>query len=277
MDSGNSLESDAIAFIPTAQYERNVIKKGRLNISTHDWRTNQSAQLLQQHYGTELDASIVGVDAFYALHGLFRFTAFSEAQFLNLMETQLEKRSSSSSETSRTSILKNFQNNQSILRQHVDQLQETLEVIQRRGNPKWPKAKQGSAERKALTAADQLENDFHYLRYRAQHLANMYTDAIATMQHNMLIQQSQKNAILIRNVLIMLLLIFTTSFFGMNFKQFGVGTLQLWVYPAVALPLFILSLFAVMMNQTVQRSVYTYYAKLWAGMFGNRLKWPLGS
>ena len=273
LDSGNNLEIDGTIFIPTAEYQPSTFDETKPSKPKIIGHINQSAQLLQHHYGRELDSRVVGVDAFYALHGLFQFTSFSEAQFLNLMEAQL-KTPSPAITVSKLFMLKNLRSNQSILRQHAEQLRQTISVIRARGFPEWPKCNDDwGALKVANHAAIQLETDFYYLLDRAVHLMSMYLDTINDMESAMRLQQLQKDETLKHGVLVMLLLIFTTSFFGMNFKQFGIGTLQLWLYPTVAFPLLIIALLAVVMNKTPQRFVYTYYyAELWTGILGNRFK-----
>jgi hypothetical protein len=49
----------------------------------------QSACFLHINYGYDLDKETAARNCFYALHEIFLFAAFSENQFLNMLETKL--------------------------------------------------------------------------------------------------------------------------------------------------------------------------------------------
>lgn len=196
--------------------------------SLPDGEITQSAQLLQENFGCELDDVVIEQDPFYAFHQLFMFTAFSEIQFLNLMEAQLRK------------ILKNLDNpaferlnhHRIILSDHCWQLQETLAVIRRRGPPsKWPIAE---------SSVIKLEINFHHLYSRATHLINEYTYAIAQYSYKPAQPQTQQAPQIQRPVVNTTVLCFIiiplaiSCFFSMNFKE--LQALSIWIYFVIAVP-----------------------------------------
>ena len=139
----------------------------------------QSAQTLHNHYGEDLDNRTMGADAFYALHGLFQFCAFSEIQFLNLMEKQLKLwRSDRDSTRKKGTAFDYEQLEQTVLliQDHLTYLEETIEIIKRPKSPHWPVATKESDIEKTKVAARQLLTDYTYLQHRARRLSRLYED-----------------------------------------------------------------------------------------------------
>lgn len=214
--------------------------------------TCQSSSLLHLDYGRDLDRHALASDAFYASTEIFKLTAFSESQFLNMIHSKL------SNELSPTSIignkdftLSNLFYYQNILERHLQRTSEIRETIKLSSQLEWPKndsekTRQDVAE--ASSAA--LLQDYDDLLQRTRLLHTQCDRGVQIMMNNASILESQKAIIqaeqvtrLTRLAFIFIPLSFLTSFFGMNFKELGTGTLSVWVWFVPATPLVVISLY----------------------------------
>ena len=199
---------------------------------------------LHTGYGKDLDPAVMNTDAFYAFHSIFEFCAFSEVQFLNLMEERIKEYwikdyaeycekppsrgnpSLKSLEIMRTRIVK-----------HMSQIQMTLRVIRIRGDSRWPRTTDRVDVEIAIKAANQLESDFDYLLFRARNVRDSISDLISHCRACQAANAHTDYTPLAIALIYMTLLIFTTSFFSMNFK--GLENLSVWVYFVLATGLII--------------------------------------
>lgn len=99
----------------------------------------QGATLLQRNYGGSLDAQLMNLDPFYALHDLFSFSASSELQFLNLIESKVQPETGYAILSLEKPSLSNLLYSQEILQAHMQRLRENIETIKLRGGPNWPR------------------------------------------------------------------------------------------------------------------------------------------
>ena len=200
--------------LPTPQYKPKVaLEDTAYGIPTYELAI-QSAQLLNRYYGEEIDHDLLQLDAFYAFSGIFRFCAFSEVHFLNLMEGQLEcwraeqydipsdlylpSHRQDLSEKSRRAdadivdMSMGIASPQSInevrmlIDNHAERLRGTLDVINKRGSPHWPKC----AHHEVDAVGRGLETDFQYLLLRAKRLSTQSAAlADSVHKHHMLKNQ----------------------------------------------------------------------------------------
>lgn len=228
---------------------------GGNDVTAH--KISQSASLLHLDYGRNLDRYLLANDAFYALNELFNFAAFSEVQYLNMMESKLTKELDRSVIVEQdTPTISNLLYNQQVLERHIERLKENIRTIEKHALPLWPKAQLDSSkekDRKKLeksdSAATSLLQDYHYLLSRAESLSQKCSKGVQIFMNNSMINESreginQAKAVtrLTRLAFVFIPLSFTTSFFGMNFRQLGTGELAIWVWFVVSGPIFLLSM-----------------------------------
>ena len=229
----------------------------------------QSASLLYLDYGKGLDEELAAYNPFYVLTDLFKFTAFSEIQFLNMMETKLMKETDFSVINSRHSpTLSNLLYSKKILDQHVQQIEETISSIETHGNARSTDGLTESEE-VSTAVASKLLKDFEYLAVRAKTLS-AYCDRgmNIVMSNNMLvesqraIEQAAGVAKLTKLAFFYIPLSFTTSFFGMNFTQFGTGVLSIWVWFAASTPVFVVSVLLLSLDISKIRGTGTAFFRV---------------
>jgi hypothetical protein len=76
-----------------------------------------------------IDPQLAKLDPFYALNELFKFSAFSEVQFLNMIETKIRSGTSYNSLAQGKPTLSNLLYCQGILDEHIPYLQKSTSVI----------------------------------------------------------------------------------------------------------------------------------------------------
>ncbi|KAI9775354.1 MAG: hypothetical protein M1839_001270 [Geoglossum umbratile] len=266
--------------LPTVQYKPNMALEAWISPASilsegHQPRKfTQSASLLYLNYGKSLKQETLSCNAFYALTDLFKFTAFSEVQFLNMMETKLTEETDFSTINSRHSpTLSNILYSKKILDQHVQQIDETISSIKAHNRAGF-RADQPELDMEASIAAARLLKDFEYLSERAKMLS-VYCDRgmNIVMNNNMLaesqraIQQAAGVAKLTKLAFFYIPLSFTTSFFGMNFTQFGTGELSIWIWFIVSAPVFLVSVLLLIYD--ISRITKTFSASI-RRLFGRR-------
>ncbi|MCJ1410914.1 hypothetical protein MMC19_005001 [Ptychographa xylographoides] len=297
-------------FVPVIQFERKICYKeherGHLMAPLHAGESNsklsfsQSASLLStQVYGRYLTPALMRVDAFYALHELFTFTACSENQFLNLLKIKLDAESQKwGNEEYMQQSLQNLTYHKAILHEHIEHLHEVIACIKRRGGSNWPRVKsrgnlgrmssdnsskdlsgqtvhQGAPqspqlpqhllqEELATRAVDRLLQDHESLLRKAQNLVRLYRDGTDEIRNSAALSESKKAIEQARGVarltflaFLFIPLSFTTSFFGMNFKELG-SQLSIWIWFAVSIPVFAIALVLYFWTK-----FYSVFQRLW--------------
>ena len=224
----------------------------------------QSAAAYPRFFGGDVDPHVAHHDAFYTLIDIFRFSAFSENQCLNIMEYIIQKETNPPMDLMQESLA-NLQHAKSMLQAHLQRLESTTLFIERRGCTKWPKASQQEHIEIVDATARDLLNDFKHLIARAKLLSNRCTDETNLVMNRAMLEEAQRaisqGAVVARLTLLAFLFIplsFTTSFFGMNLEELvgsSNSTLGLWTWFAVSVPLFLLSLLLLYWN-VIQRAVH---------------------
>jgi hypothetical protein len=197
-----------------------------------------------------LDRNISAASPFYALHNLYKFAAASESQFLNMLQVQLDvEYTFFNDEPNMQQSLANLKYQKEILNDHIQQLEATVMNIGNRGSATWPCCTDPDQSKIADRAAEILLKDYTDLLKRAKRLSRECAEGMDDVRNAALLAESKKGIQQARGLgrLTMLASIFvplsfTTSFFGMNFQEFGGGTtfptLNLWVWFVVSAPLF---------------------------------------
>jgi CorA-like Mg2+ transporter protein len=215
----------------------------------------QSACLLTENYGKLLDKAIMTADPFYAMSELFKFCAFSESQFLNMVESVLAPDTGFKVLDQGVLTLANLLYHQEILEEHALVLRELVDVIRHRGGLNWPKSPL-SHRGKSDDAAARLQKDFEHLLSRTEYLLRRCENGMRVIMNNATIDQAQKareqekgmQSAATRFAFFYIPLSFVTGFYGMNFNDFGTGKLGLWVFFATAIPFLFISMLFLMFD-----------------------------
>jgi Mg2+ and Co2+ transporter CorA len=211
--------------------------------------TSQSASLLHKDYGQTLNTEIMKVDAFYALSELFFFSASSTCQFLNLIEKQINNQEHP--------ILPHLQNcfdnlqyTKEVLEELLGDIELLLGSIAARGTLKWPKASLPAHVEIVNRMAETLLEDYRHIEIRIKRLSTRCSAGMTLIMNTALLAESRRGfeqaggmARLTLLAFFFIPLSFTSSFFGMNFKELGNNNLNLsiWVWFVVSVPIFVLS------------------------------------
>jgi Mg2+ and Co2+ transporter CorA len=205
-------------------------------------------------------------DPFYLLYPLFQQVAFAESQMLDLVDAKIKKHevgviSSNSigtidNETSHSQLL-HFQG---FLEYRIENLHDTLNLIRKHGGGSWrPQSDDGFT--KIIDATmNLLRQDFEYLLDRAHSLLKKIERSISLRMSLVNIDQARRsteqNTAIFRFTIVASIYIplsFTTSFFGMNFRELGQegqGSLSIWVFFVFTIPVFILSVLGLFVRRS---------------------------
>lgn len=211
----------------------------------------QSRSLLNENYGKTLDKATMASDAFYTTNDLFSFAAFAEVQFLNLVESVLA-RETGLAVLSKTPSLTTLIFHKELLELHARQLRENISSLKTRGGLAWPKSSNPEQEQVAADAARLLLHDYEHLLQRCLELSASCDRGMMDFNHKATLSESTRANTLGESVekltkiatllsFIYVPLSFTTSFFGMNFMDLGQGSLHIWVWFAVSVPVLAVS------------------------------------
>ncbi|KAK3657556.1 hypothetical protein LTR56_002331 [Elasticomyces elasticus] len=218
----------------------------------------QSMSAIHVNYGESLDPQLRMKDPFYLLSAIFQEDATNEEQILDLIAEKI-KRLITSVETEGSdkidySILHaRLLHYQTVLDNRVEILREKLDLLSRRGGDSWrPMAEPGAGE-----AIRRLETEFEYLVESALKLSAKLERSTALTLSLANIDEARRgtqlNSTVFRFTLVASFYIplsFTSSFFGMNFKELGTGNLRLWVYFAVGIPVLLISVLCLFVRRS---------------------------
>ena len=226
----------------------------------------QNASFLPFQYGLTLTPEIAAVDPTYALSELFTFAASSECQFLNLMQTQVQKDIHFLPAKMEISVA-NLKYSKSLLDEHVQRLRNTVDLLRNHELLNWPQASQPTTKDTVDRALRTSLLDYEHLLHRAQRLAAQCLEGTNMIMSGAMLAESRKGIIQAEGLtqltvlaFFFLPLSFTTSLFGTNFKQLGTGILDIWVMLVALVPILSLSTVVLYWN-TISRSM----AKRWSG------------
>lgn len=221
----------------------------------HDRRaandSEQSASLIHLDYGKMLDKNILTQDPFYALHELFVLCAYSEVQFLNIVESKIRDDAAEDIVPDHNISPANTIYFQSLLEGHINQLRQTIVAIQSRDNAGWPRPSDTDLKQKSTASAQTLLQDYEGLLRRAETLCKLCKSRLQILmskagivESNKAIEQAKVVTKLTRSAFVFIPLSFVSSFFGMNLGPLvDKPAYGLWVFFAVSAPL-VLLLFA---------------------------------
>ena len=232
----------------------------------------QSATLLPLDYDSLLSMANLtkraASDPLAALIPLFKHAAFSESQFLNLMQTLLKDEIGpiATQKWQQAASLDNLQYFVGVLERHVGQLRHSLRAIKSlggladcvkttttTGDQDIGTTHINHAKHKfrlfafSVSSGPALIEDYTDLLDRCLELLARCNSGMNIMMNRSVVQESRKAMEQTDRVkkLTMLAtffipLSFTASLFGMNFQVLGQGDLDIWLFFPVAIPLTIL-------------------------------------
>lgn len=227
-----------------------------LNSGIHQLKVNsehknlQSAQLLHQEYGRQLDPSWASCDPFYALTPMFRFALCSEMALLNLVASMVRRELSHSSIVTRGNRnLSNLLFHQRILKRHVRNLQEPIVFMEGVKTTLWFRAMTLAQQQRCEENVQTVLRDYRAALQQTEALCEECVQGMSIVAHNATTQEAQKafeetKAVnkLTKLAVFFVPLSFTTSVFGMNVTELGVdGAPKIWVWILVSAGLSIMT------------------------------------
>lgn len=246
-----------VDYLPVIQHKRNIALKPHSRLlsaaasnTSSQAKIIQSAASLHLDYGRNLDRAISASDSFYALHELFSFASFSEVQFLNMLESKLTKELDQSVMIEQQNpTLSNLLYHQQVLGRHIRWIQDNITKIEDRNLAKWPRMPLDKVKQlKSEIAAEKLLKDYRHLLFHAQTLSDQCNKGMHIVMNNAMIKESREAiaqaagvAKLTRLAFLFIPLGFTTSFWGMNFKQIT-GDQDIWWWFVMSFPIFVISM-----------------------------------
>ncbi|KAL9607350.1 MAG: hypothetical protein Q9167_007730 [Letrouitia subvulpina] len=256
----------------------------------------QSACQVPVHYGRFLSTSTSVADSFYAFSEIFTLVASSECQYLNMVEQKIKseivkviganERKDTEETEEQSSTLSNLIYYKTFLDEHIQRLKDNISSIQAQGDYRWPKASASGASKsqdavtkqqeKATTSAQTLLKDFEYLLERAKTLSESCERGVDIAANNAMIAESRRAIQQAKRTVKLTILAFffipasfTTSLFGMNFKQFSKdNSLSIWIWFLVLIPTYVVSL--VLLYNDVEQ-IKNQFVKTWNSISHGRL------
>ena len=242
---------DRFEFCPVF-FERDLCETPRPvqpQINTQNPRLRQALAALPGGYGHTLDWTKAALEPIFAIQELFAFYAASELQYLNMLEKfitdEIRQAESQQAEVLMKPIL-HFDYAKSILIRHGSHVQDVLGSLDMCLKSWKQQTSQIHPCNEELRST--LRADLNYLSTRVQNTITLCEAGRSTILSNASIEEAKRSneqAVLVtsltkatnRLTFIFLPISFLTSVFGMNFRQLGQGTLSIWLWVAIALPL----------------------------------------
>lgn len=205
------------------------------------------------------------LDPFYAITDLFQFCAFSEVQFMNIMEAKIKEDTDHGSLRERNPTLSNLLYCREIIQEHLTRLQGTVKVIKRPGGHLWPHVGEDHPHqfKKASRARESLLEDYEHLVERAETLLDRCSKGMDVIMSNAILAESRRGMAQAQAVAKLTLiafffipLSFTSSLFSMNFAGFEQGFGQIWLWFVVSIPVSLISISFLVLDRWKLRTMW---------------------
>lgn len=237
-------------FLPTIQIRPfDALRSQKSFGPEHEAKCAQSSALIHLNYGESLDQQLVNRDCFFLFQELFEFSAFSIAQFLNLIDDNIFHEFSSGRSEDSESKQANLLYIQTILENLERCLRQNLQVINSRGMNWWHRAENARQTRKYQQAADSLLRDYDALFARTTTLRDRCRSQINDLVTQTMLAESKKAIIqanevtkLTRMAFILIPLSFTCGLFGMVVSPIVSNAPPWWAWVAITFPILVLSI-----------------------------------
>lgn len=262
-----------VTYVPKLALERPP--RPRTVDSTHVFNASfmsQNASFLAETFELSSTTDALQSDVRDTLHDIFAFTAAAENQFLTMMQGLVDRELQLQSSGKQTEwTLSNLRYYKSTIDEHIVNVENMLVTLKRSDGPWWdpqarssrPTSREGSPgfpqkqpilpQRESHRVLSQsrlssLCNDYTHLLQRAEKLSNRCVENTTTLMNVAMLEESKKAIAQADGLKRLTLLAFfflplslTTSFFGMNFQEFGTGKQSIWVCFVVAVPFVLFS------------------------------------
>jgi Mg2+ and Co2+ transporter CorA len=219
----------------------------------------QSRSVLNRNYGKDLNRALMARDSFYLVHDLFKYKAFAEVQFLNLIQVVLSRESDVAA-LHRKPSLENLLFHKDLLESHARSLRENIESIKSRGGPDWSHVEAEDNPkhyRIAQEHSESLLSDYNWLLRRTEELSSICDRGMQDYNNKSTREEmllANKRAADMHNLtriatfftFVYVPLNFTTSVFSMNFTVFGTGKLHIWIWAVVSALVMLISSLAML-------------------------------
>lgn len=218
----------------------------------HDRRpqkeVEQSASLLHLDYGKTLDRQGMAQDPFYAIHELVMSFAYSEAQFLNVIESKIKEDIAKEFQPDANISPANMIYFQGLLDDHIEKLRKNVATLEYIRTSNWPRPADEKLAKKTAAHAYALLQDYQGLITRTETLSytckarlQILMSMAGIVESNKAIEQAKEVTKLTRLAFVFIPLSFVSSFFGMNLTPLiEPPGLSLWLFFAVSAPLVVL-------------------------------------
>ncbi|KAG9250044.1 uncharacterized protein F5Z01DRAFT_667467 [Emericellopsis atlantica] len=213
---------------------------------------------------------------------LFAHAAFSEVQFLNLMESKTQIQINLVAEAVPADALATFQYFANILNRHAQQLKNSIRAICKlaerssQGSSPIPRSAASSDTQTKSTGpsssggtftAKGLLEDYEQLHARCIYLSKMCTRGITLAMNKAMIEESSKaieqSKRLKRLTVLATLFIplsFSSSLFGMNIDLLGQSTVRFWWFFVLCIPIMLFSYVLYLWDlEVLRRSCITFW------------------
>ncbi|KAF4539976.1 Mg2+ transporter protein CorA-like/Zinc transport protein ZntB [Lasiodiplodia theobromae] len=238
---------------PTIQVQPHIaLKYHSTNISQNirpEGKLIQSSSLIPLNYGRSLDEKVAAKDPFYAVSELFTFCAFSESQFLNMLESKLSAATDADILSKKALELSNLQYMQKAVKLHGERIENSIETIRARGGAFWPKSNGDKSSDKVEAVALVLSKQYEHLLRRAKSLSTRIEDQTRSLTNKAMIDEAKRardQAVevtkLTQLAFFYIPLSFVSSFFGMNLDPLTEARNSLWWFFAISVPILGLSM-----------------------------------
>lgn len=229
-------------------------------LSPHSTAMPQSLSYAHLGYSSLVDEGSENQDPFHMLHHLLRKIVFADCQTLDLVGDKIKKHSQKANNVAGSLDRASSHAQQLYLQEYlehlIDGLQEKVDLLRRQGGSAWSRT-EGNTSQERMHYTAQLTEDFEHLLRRANGLLLKIQRSISLTMSLSNIEEARRgidqNTTLFRFTIVASFYIplsFTTSFFGMNFGEFGTGTLKLWQFFVVAVPVLIASVIALFIRRS---------------------------
>ncbi|KAH8704096.1 hypothetical protein BGW36DRAFT_404330 [Talaromyces proteolyticus] len=263
-------------FAPTIQHNSRIWTKSYLAKPTTSNKSQekfpQSAQLLALYCGETLDTPTMVLDPFYAITDLFQFCAFSEIQFMNVIEAKIEGDTDYNSLMKENPTLSNLLYCREIVQKHLTHLQEIVKIIKCSGGHLWPHVGKDHLHQyqKALRAKESLLEDYEQLVERAEVIIKRCSKGMNVIMNNVMLAEAKRAMVQARSVAKLTLiaffyipLSFTCAFFSMNIAGFEQEIGRIWLWFAVSVPVLLLSISSLVLDRRKLTTMWLSIKRRW--------------
>lgn len=244
--------ADEVSFLPVIQQSQRVLSQDAPHAATEQSMVPQTARSLHLTYRHSLDGELACQDSFYAMSEFSTFAASSELQLLNLLQEKIAMETDPSVlKKVQDRSLSNLLYSKQILDRHIIRPDENIQSLHT--HQTWPHSTTVSTNAALKAKADsnvvELLADYNFLLGYTRTLSQRCESGMQVVMQYVMLRESQKaieQAIgvtrLTRLAFVYIPLSFASTFFGMNFKEFGTGKLSIWVYFVMSVPVFLVSI-----------------------------------